>query len=228
MVISTACNIMNDEVLLTIRLPQEAATAVINLVALIKDAKVLSVAAYKKSVKKNPKSTEQSSGASINEIDLSETTKRYQFIEKCKEVALKIGELNGEKLTTTPRGVSIDFNAEFDAKGCCDMLDTLYKEHTDNIEDYLEGVLKPTGISIVLPFMGKILTECLFSSEQSLHKANLIEKLGDIYPRGNIRGYLSFNGRKRKEKLNHLFNGSVDIMIEKRKGQLGLVRFYRG
>lgn len=194
---------------LKIRLPKNAATDLKNLVAWIPKASIISEKPYVKMVKKKLLAEEN-----VDE-EASDANSSYLFIKKCQEVVRKISELNGKKLTIYPKGIATDYTFNFDAEGCCDMLDILLEECSEEIDNYLGDAQKPTGISIVLPFIGKILSDYIFSTQHSLHKQSLIEKLQEVYVGGNIQGYLSYNGRKRKNALNDLFKKAVDIANEK-------------
>lgn len=206
---------MIDTIDMTIRMPKVLATTVRNFLALMPSVEIIGETSCTKPKKELgtdviPKGT----NGNGNEEDENPIT---QFIEKCKEVAQKIGELNGEEITFSPKGKEIKYTLHFDAKGCCELLDNLIgdDECFSYIEDYLHGSQKPTGISIVLPFMGKILNERLFCREQNLHKASLTEKLKEIYPEGSIINYLSFDGRNRRKELKQLYLRTVEIAIEK-------------
>ena len=203
---------------LIIRMPKDAATAVRNLVTLIPEVVVVSETPYNKSEKSKYATGE--TNVVDDDISSDDVSKMCQFISKCKEVVRKMGELNGKELTICPRGNSFKYTFQFDVDRCCDMLDILLDEYSDEIDIYLEGVQNPEGISIVLPFIGKILSDYIFSTQHSLHKKSLTEKLQEIYVGGKIQGYLSFDGRKRKNELNDLFKKVVDIVIKKNKTPL--------
>ena len=145
----------------------------------------------------------------------SDVEKSYLFIGKCKEVVNKIAELNGKTMTVNIKGRLFDYVAQFDADNCCDVLDELYKNHKSYIDDYLSSVQKPTGISIVLPFVGKIIENYTFSSQQSIYKERLTEKLREIYNDSMIQGPLSYDGRKRKAELYDLVSKVIEIALEK-------------
>lgn len=206
---------MKDFIEMTIRLPKEMAAAVRNLQAWISAMEIVSEKPCVKTVKKKPTIKEECTTPPENEIDSSEATKNYLFIERCKEVASKIGELNGKTLTINIKGKPITFVSQFDATACCKVLDELYENHERYIDDYLKGAQKPTGISIVLPFIGKIIGNYTFSSQQSIHKESLTEKLKEIYNSENIEGYLSYDGRKRRNDLNDLAMKVVEIALKK-------------
>ena len=204
---------MKEIIELKIRLPKDVATAVKNLLARIPDVVVVSETPYNKS-EKSKYATEKTTveDDDFSSDDVSNTCK---FVLKCKEVVLKIGELNGKELTICPKGNSLKYTFQFNVDSCCNMLDILLEECSEEIDNYLGDAQKPTGISIVLPFIGKILSDYIFSTQHSLHKQSLIEKLQEVYVGGNIQGYLSFDGRKRKNALNDLFKKAVDIANKK-------------
>jgi len=188
------------------------ATAVKNLLACIPEVVVVSETPYNKS----EKSKYATGKTTVVDDDFSsdDVSNTCKFVLKCKEVVLKIGELNGKELTICPKGNSLKYTFQFNVDSCCNMLDKLLDECSDVIDIYLKGVQNPEGISIVLPFIGKILSDYIFSTQHSLHKKSLTEKLQEIYVDGSIQGYLSFDGRKRKNALNDLFKKAVDIAIQ--------------
>lgn len=201
---------------IVIRVPDELAAAV---KAIKEWIPAMEIVCEKPCVNKTIKKQEVDEGNNKvlhSGVDFSDVPQSHLFIEKSKEVARKIGELNGKKLTVNPKGKAIDFVAHFDAESCCGVLDELYENYESYIDDYLSGVQKPSGISIVLPFVGKILEYCIFSSQQSMHKENLTKKLREIYKdNASIVGYLSYDGRKRKKELKELAKKVVDIAIER-------------
>ena len=203
---------MKEIIELKIRLPKDVATAVKNLLACIPEVVVVSETPYNKS----EKSKYATGKTTVVDDDFSsdDVSNTCKFVLKCKEVVLKIGELNGKELTICPKGNSLKYTFQFNVDSCCNMLDKLLDEYSDVIDIYLEGVQNPEGISIVLPFIGKILSDYIFSTQHSLHKKSLTEKLQEIYVDGSIQGYLSFDGRKRKNALNDLFKKAVDIAIQ--------------
>lgn len=209
---------MNDIIELKVLLPKEVAPAVKNLLVCIPEVVVVSETPYNKS----EKSKYAMGGTTIVDDDFSsdDVSNTCKFVLKCKEVVQKIGELNGKELTICPKGISLKYTFQFNVDRCCNMLDKLLDECSDVIDIYLEGVQNPEGISIVLPFIGKILSDYIFSTQHSLYKVSLIEKLQEIYVNGNIQGYLSFNGRKRKNDLNDLFKKAVDIAIKTNEAPL--------
>lgn len=203
---------MTEIVELEIRMPKDVATKVNNLLALIPAVEIVGM---KPCVNKTSSEEGNSNGLHLERIP-SDEPKNYQFIEKSKEVVRKIAELNGKRLTLKPKGKAIDFVVQFDAESCCDVLDELYENHEYYIDEYLSGVQKPSGISIVLPFVGKIIEFCIFSSEKSMHKESLTKKLQEIYKDStNIVGYLSYDGRKKKDELKELAKKVADIALEK-------------
>lgn len=192
----------------------EHAATVRELLKLIPTIKIVSETSCvepKKDVKKVKENYEITSGAFRPS---SKEEKRKLFIEKCKEVVNKIAELNGERMTVNIKGKLFDYVAQFDADNCRNVLDKLYENHESYIDNYLSSVQKPTGISIVLPFVGKIIDCYAFSSQQSIHKERLTEKLKEIYNKDTIEGYLSFDGRKRSSMLKDLMMKVVDIALE--------------
>lgn len=197
-------------------MPNDVAATVRNLLALIPSVEIISEPTCTKS-KMDLGTDVVLTGNNGNGADVEDASPIIEFIEKCKEVALKIGELNGEKISFRPKGKEIKYTFKFNAEGCCDLLEDIISddEGFDCIEDYLKGTQKPTGITTVLPFMGKILDQYLFSNQQSFHKTSVEEKLKEIYPEGSIVNYLSYNGRKRSEKLKQLYLRAVDIALKK-------------
>lgn len=209
---------MKEIIEFKIRLPKDVATAVKNMLVCIPEVVVVSETPYNKS----EKSKYAMGKTTIVDDDFSsdDVSKTCKFVLKCKEVVRKIGELNGKELTIFPKGTPLKYTFQFNVDQCCNMLDKLLDECSDVIDIYLEGVQNPEGISIVLPFIGKILSDYIFSTQHSLYKVSLIEKLQEIYVNGNIQGYLSFNGRKRKNDLNDLFKKAVDIAIKTNEAPL--------
>jgi len=146
-------------------------------------------------------------------------TPAEKFIGKCKEAGMKIGELNGARLTYRPRGLERTYTFRFDAEGFCRLMDTLYEECGEDIDYYLEGAQSPDGLSNVLPFVGMMLDEYSFSTPESLHKVNIVDKLQEIYSSSTVSKYLSNQGGKKRNQLLHLIKKAVDKAAEMaRKG----------
>ena len=196
-----------------IRVPDEVGTLVRGLKEWISAMEIVSETTCREVTK-----VEVNTGTtSADSVLLSGESCISKFVGKCKDVARKIGELNGEKMTYTPKGKSIEYTFHFDAEGFCDMMDDLCKDYSEDIDDYLSKVQAPDGISIVLPFVGKILSDYIFSTQQSLHKSSLIDKLKEIYDSDYIEKYLSYDGRKRKQQLDDLFKLAVKIACNKQQ-----------
>ncbi len=144
----------------------------------------------------------------------SEKSPRRLFVEKCKEVGRKIGELNGQRLVYCPKGIITEYTFHFNDDGFCRLMDILNQECPDEIDAYLKNVQSPDGISIVLPFVGKILGDYIFSSQQGLHKSSLKTKLKDVYNSNNIVKFLSYDRRKDRDVLDDLFKTAVKMAAE--------------
>lgn len=197
-----------------IRVADEQAATVREFLKLVPTIKIVSETSSVEPMNdvQNVKDKSKASSGALHPSSKEE--KSSLFIQRCKEVVNKIAELNGKQMTVNIKGKPLDYVAQFDADNCCKVLDELYKNHKSYIEDYLRTVQKPTGASIVLPFVGKIIENYTFSSQQSLYKERLTEKLKEIYSDSTIQGLLSYHGGNRKDKLKDLAMKVVDIALE--------------
>ncbi len=134
-----------------------------------------------------------------------------QWCERLKTIAKQMSStLNETKISTNARGYSGCYTFSFYSEGFCNMMDELLRDYRSDITSYLHNTKKPTGVTLVLPFLGEIIREHIFNKKE-LQKTDL----ADIFKKIGYNGDVAVKKLSMHSKLD--INPDTRLLLEKAK-----------